>query len=128
MKVYLAGPINGCSDEEAGKWRSIATAALGSFCGIADPMVRDYRGVELDNVSDIVEGDKADIDWCDAVLAYCWKPSYGTAMEILYAHQQGKIVVVVSDSKSPWLVAHSDLVTPSLDSGIQYLSMWGMTA
>jgi hypothetical protein len=51
---------------------------------VLDPMDRDYRGKEDESVKDIVEGDKADIDWADAVIAYCPKPSVGTSMEVLY--------------------------------------------
>lgn len=125
MRIYLAGPVYGCSDSEAHAWRDIVRADhLGRTNELVDPMVRDYRGVELDNVEAIVTGDKADIDRCDAVLANCWQPSYGTAMEILYAHERNKIVVVVSDSGSPWLAAHAELVTPHLESALQYLSLW----
>ena len=129
MKVYLAGPINGCTDTEANGWRdAVRSDPLAQLAELLDPMARDYRGAEDSNVEAIVSGDKADIDSADAVLAYCWAPSYGTAMEILYAHERNKIVVVVSGSRSPWLLAHSDLVTSSLESGCQYLHLWAMTA
>lgn len=129
MKVYLAGPINGCTDEQAYGWRDAVRAdPLAQLAQIIDPMVRDYRGFETDAPEQIVAEDKADIDGCDVVLANCWKPSYGTSMEILYAHQRNKIVVIVSDSTSPWLAAHSNFVTPSLESACQYVHMWGMVA
>lgn len=115
-KVYLAGPINGCSDAEANGWRGAAKALLPDTY---DPMVRDYRGRELEPgiAAEIVENDKADIDQCDVVLVYYERPSVGTAMEVLYAYESGKWIVVVDRSGkplSPWLLYHSDFVTNSL--------------
>lgn len=43
MKVYLAGPINGCTDAEAKNWREELKT---HFPNAIDPMKRDYRGVE----------------------------------------------------------------------------------
>lgn len=130
MKVYLAGPIHGCTDEQAYGWRSYVRIfdPLGVFAEFLDPMERDYRGFETDTPEQIVSEDKADIDACDVLLANCWKPSWGTAMEILYARERNKVVVVVTDSASPWLAAHADFVTPSLESACQYVHLWGMVA
>lgn len=121
MRVYLAGPINGRSDAECNDWRAEAKRLLAKH-DILDPMARDYRGVEDINVSDIVEGDKADIDSCDAILAHCDTPSVGTSMEILYAWDRGKPVVVVVPQGarvSPWLRYHSVGVATDLWSGIR---------
>ena len=109
-KVYLAGPIFGCSDVEAKDWRATAKEQLGN---VLDPMVRDYRGVEDTNVKDIVEMDKQDIDQCSHMIAFVPKPSIGTSMEILYAWQKGITVVAVVPTKpvSPWLKYHATVVT-----------------
>lgn len=129
MKVYLAGPINGCDDSQAHGWRDAVRAdPLAKLAEIIDPMTRDYRGAEAANVEAIVAGDLTDIDSCDVLLANCWTPSYGTAMEIFYAHQKGKVVVIVSESRSPWLVHHCDFITDSLESACQFVHMWGMVA
>lgn len=112
--VYLAGPINGATDAEAMDWRVQATAVLGN---VLDPMARDYRGKEDESVADIVEGDKADIGSCRAVVAYCPKPSVGTSMEVLYAFERGiPVHVVVPDGApvSPWLRYHATTVSDSL--------------
>lgn len=111
MKIYLAGPINGCTDSEANDWRSDAKT---HFPDTLDPMARDYRGKEAEAVNDIVEGDKADIDNCDAMLVWFEKPSVGTSMEVLYAWERKKQVVTVNMSGkpiSPWLAYHSTVVT-----------------
>lgn len=117
MRVYLGGPINGCTDEEASGWRESVKPLLEAR-GIEwiDPMTRDYRGREMEPgiAAEIVNGDKEDIGNCDTLLMNCPRPSYGTAMEILYGYERGKGVVVVlpDDGRdpSPWIVFHSDKI------------------
>jgi nucleoside 2-deoxyribosyltransferase len=109
MKIYLSGPIMGCTDAEAKDWRAIAKG----LCPTAiDPMARDYRGIEGDHAAEIVQNDKADIRNCDGVLVY-WhllnRPNVGTSMEILYAWSQGKPIAVVNatgEPLSPWITYH----------------------
>ena len=120
-KLYLCGPINGCTDSECSDWREEVKQ---DFPLSLDPMRRDYRGADLsDLAAEIVAFDKEDIRACDAVLAYCPYPSVGTSMEIFYAHSIGKPVhlVVPSISKaSPWLTHHSvtgdESITEALNS------------
>ena len=110
MKVYLAGPIFGCTDEQCKAWREKAKELLPGF-EVLDPMSRDYRGKEGDNVADIVLGDKEDIRNSDAVLANAWKASWGTSMEVMYANVNNVRVVAfgAGDRPSPWLVYHTEL-------------------
>lgn len=117
MKVYLGGPINGCTDEEANGWReSVKTRLADMGATWLDPMDRDYRGREMEPgiAEAIVHGDKSDIRGCDVLLMNAPKPSYGTAMEILYGFELGKRVVVVlpDDGRepSPWVVYHSHVI------------------
>lgn len=120
MKVYLAGPINGRTDAECNDWRAEAKRLLTPHETL-DPMARDYRGMESLNFTDLVEGDKIDIDSCDALLAYCDVPSVGTSMEILYAWERGKRIVVVVPNGgrvSPWLTYHSLGVFDDLASAV----------
>lgn len=113
MRVYLGGPINGCTDAEASGWREAVKAVLAehghSWC---DPMDRDYRGRELEPgiAQKIVLGDMADITDCDVLLMNAPKPSYGTAMEIRYGRENGKRVIVVhpvGTVPSPWVIYHA---------------------
>jgi nucleoside 2-deoxyribosyltransferase len=109
VKIYLAGPINGCSDAEAFDWRDDMTARLEGHT-IISPMVRDYRGRENENVKEIVEGDKEDIRRSDVVIAYCPRPSVGTSMEVYLAWATQKLVLIYAPadaSISPWLRYHS---------------------
>lgn len=119
--VYLAGGINGLSDADATDWRERAKRLLSGW-DVLDPMARDYRGREDQNVTAIVEGDKADIDACDAVIVWAVRPSWGTAMEVLYAWERGRrVVVVCPGSVSPWLRYHSATVVATIEEAIHEL-------
>lgn len=121
MKVYLCGPINGCTDEECKDWREAAKAVLPDTL---DPMRRDYRGKEAVAYREIVEGDKEDIDGCDALLVNYDKPSVGTSMEILYAWQKDIYVLVVARPDaviSPWLRYHANKIVNSFEAAFEIL-------
>ena len=123
MKIYLAGPINGCTDEQANGWRS-QVKALHPDC--LDPMARDYRGKEAENVGTIVEGDKRDIDECDAMIVYFEKPSVGTSMEVLYGWENKKPIALVNVSNrplSPWLKYHSSYICRDIAEAIFRLKL-----
>ncbi len=121
MKLYLAGPINGCTDAEANDWRS-AVKKIHPDC--LDPMARDYRGKEAENCEDIVLGDKADIDSSNALIVYFEKPSVGTSMEVLYAWDRRKPVALVDKSMkplSPWLLYHSTYICKDVEEAVYRL-------
>jgi nucleoside 2-deoxyribosyltransferase len=110
-RVYLAGP------PFAEEYRRRATA-LAEAAGWepVDPMRRDFRGRTEGNEREIVEGDLAEIDSCDAVLAAFTHPDEGTSMEAWYAHAAGKRVVAYTGGARPhpWTVyvaaeIHADL-------------------
>ncbi len=79
-------------------------------------MRRDYRGVEDQNVDAIVRGDLVDVIESDVILANAARPSWGTAMEVFFAHSIGRpVVAVVGDGPvSPWLRHHSGHIVRSL--------------
>lgn len=121
--VYLAGPINGCTDRQANEWRAIAKNLLADFADVSDPMERDYRGSEEDNAQRIVDDDLRAIAYCNAIMVNPWRPSVGTAMETIYAYRELRrhVVVVRHDGLSPWFVANSHHVADSLPDAIAYL-------
>jgi nucleoside 2-deoxyribosyltransferase len=118
--IYLAGPINACSDSECNEWRTTAKVILSDKYDILDPMVRDYRDTCLDDYKYIVESDLDDVKKADIVLANCYKPSAGTSMELVYASQMGKKVYSAS-SPSPWVKYHSDKTFEHINDAIEYL-------
>ena len=111
-RVYLAGPPFA---EEYRHRADQLVRALG--WEPVDPMRRDFRGRTEGNEDEIVRGDLADIDSCDAVLAAFTAPDEGTAMEAWYAHSRGKRVIAYTGGPRPhpWTVyvaeaVHADLV------------------
>lgn len=116
MKVYLCGGINALSDAAAMGWRAAATRQLRHET--IDPMRRDYRGKESENVAAIIGEDLDDIAQCDALLVNAFSPSWGTAMEVALAKRvMNKYVVVWHPPEkpvSPWLRGHSDVICASL--------------
>jgi hypothetical protein len=131
ITIYLAGPINDCSDAECKDWRKAAREhfekigdSLGNFVRILDPMRRDYRGhVMTPGVRHlIVKGDKTDIRQADILLVYSPKPSYGTCMEMFEAYEYLKkwVVVVNADEfPSPWLDEHCDYRVPTFEEAYE---------
>ena len=127
MKVYLCGGINGLSDDDAKNWRDVATRLLGGLGHTTlDPMRRDYRGVEDDNVDAIISGDLDDIDRSDALIVNATRPSWGTAMEVFYAatfRPACPVVIIHPADKpvSPWLRGHSTTIVSSLPEAVAHL-------
>lgn len=124
--IYLAGPINGKTDDECRSWRVQAASILrAQGHEVLDPLTRDYRGRELENVSDLVTADLVDIRKSDAILANCQHPSWGTAMELRSAYIIGVPVFgwTSAPSKcSPWLHYHLKYLTDSMQSAADALA------
>ena len=80
-RVYLAGPPY--ADEYR---RRAADLVQARGFEPVDPMRRDFRGRTTGREAEIVEGDLAEIESCDVVLAAFTAPDEGTAMEAWHAH------------------------------------------
>jgi nucleoside 2-deoxyribosyltransferase len=118
-RVYLAGP------PFAAEYRRRASSLLREAgCEPVDPMRRDFRGRTEGKEREIVEGDLADIDSCDAVLADFTRPDEGTAMEAWYAHGRGIPVVAYTGGQPahPWTIYVSRSVHPELEEGVGALA------
>jgi hypothetical protein len=123
MLVYLAGPIFNQSDAEAHDWREEAKRLL--FAETSDPMSRDYRGKEDENVSDIVEGDKVDIQRATHILVNASSCSAGTSMEVIYSHWHAKDITLIipkGQRVSPWLRYHSTRIVHSVGEAAIWLN------
>jgi nucleoside 2-deoxyribosyltransferase len=118
-RVYLAGP------PYAEEYRRRAAALVRELgWEPVDPMRRDFRGRTKGNEDEIVEGDLADIDSCDAVLAAFISPDEGTAMEAWYAHAAGKRVVAYTGGTPPhpWTVYVADAAVSDLEGAVDALA------
>lgn len=123
MRVtYLCGGINGLSDAECRDWREVAKEFLTT--DTLDPMRRDYRGRENESFRDIVQGDLDDIAASDFVLVNATKPSWGTAMEVVYAAQARKVIVVFTGDapRSPWLRYHSSFLCQTAEDAVKLIN------
>jgi len=128
LVVYLAGPIQGCTDAQCNDWREyvtkqIETTELAARFAVLNPMDRDYRG-RYDVAPEIIQLDKRDINNSDVLFANIIQYSAGTSMEILYAWERDKVVVCVVPHDavlSPWIVYHSTKLVHSLDEGIEWI-------
>jgi nucleoside 2-deoxyribosyltransferase len=114
-RVYLAGPP--FADEYR---RRAAQLVRAHGWEPVDPMRRDFRGRTEGNEAEIVSGDLADIDGCDAVLAAFTEPDEGTAMEAWYAHAAGMPVIAYTGGRRPhpWTVYVATEVHAELEAAV----------
>jgi nucleoside 2-deoxyribosyltransferase len=118
-RVYLAGP------PYAEEYRRRAEALVREIgWEPVDPMRRDFRGQTEGREVEIVEGDLAEIESCDAVLAAFTVPDEGTAMEAWYAHGLGKLVVAYTGGTPPhpWTAYVADVICDDLERAVLALS------
>jgi len=115
--IYLCGGINGLSDADCKNWREQAKSLLKGVT--LDPMVRDFRGREDQAGSMLVHADLHDISKCQFLLVNATRPSWGTAMELVYAHQSHKTVIAFvapGNPISPWLRYHCSEIHLTLEA------------
>jgi len=83
-------------------------------------MRRDFRGHAQGHEAELVEGDLADIQSCEAVLAAFTAADEGTAMEAWYSQAARKPVIAYTGGTQPhpWVVYVSDSVHDNLEDAI----------
>lgn len=122
--IYLCGAISGRSDADANDWRTIAGSL--SRWPVLNPMRHDYRGRELMNVKQIVEGDLKDISQSWAVLYFFdGQISAGSSMEMFHAYWSNKAVVLVNVNKvalTPWMIYHASRIAYDLREAFGHLN------
>ena len=115
--IYLAGPVAGCTVDEANEWREEIRSRLPhGIVGISplrcEPLKEGMKYTEEGASPKMWSDPRAiatknwlDTESCDLVLAYLPKklndrrPSYGTVIEIGWAIGLRKPLIVVSDDK-----------------------------
>lgn len=117
-RVYLAGPP---SAEEYRRRATVLVRRAG--WEPVDPFRRDFRGRTAGHEQEIVEGDLAEIDSCDAVLAAFTYADEGTAMEAWYARRSGKPVIAYTGGTPPhpWTVYVATRVCADLEDAVAAL-------
>ena len=123
--IYLCGGMKDLSIEEKTEWRDIAIKELSIKFKIFNPMRRNFRDTEFQSQNEIVSLDKKDVIESDILLVNATKPSWGTAMEIMFAFIRHKIIIAFTGSEykktSPWVAFHSTRVCETLEESIKYI-------
>lgn len=96
LTIYLAGPMDNCTQEYQKGWRDATKEYLDMYkIKVLDPCRRPHDA-DL-TAREIYELDLIDVKNSDLILADTrpvQRPSWGTAMEIMYAHEVCKIPVI----------------------------------
>ena len=128
--VYLAGPIDYQTKEEATRWRNEAKKLLKANC--LDP-TEGLGGLQWtgDGAQDakVVERDRRMVAEADVLLVK-FKPAIpfiGTSMEIAFAHTWGKPVVMFTEGVafkqvSPFLLYHVEATFMWLEQAAEYIN------
>lgn len=141
--VYLAGPVLGCTQTQAHDWRLTFAATLpegidaisplrcepiiGQRYGMgnnSDPKFGTARAIGAKNIYDVRT--------CDLTLAYLPVPvdgrhqSFGTIVEIAWAHAFGKPVILVTDDPEvrdhPCINACAGWLLETLDEAVELIT------
>ena len=119
--LYLCGGIYNLTKKQQKEWRNQVKKELSKHYKIIDPTNKPYTGR---NQKEIVEYDKQNIIRSDVIIVNATKPSWGTAMEILYAYQHHKKIIVFTKDKNPWLEYHSTVICETLQQVIITTKIW----
>ena len=92
LRVYLAGPIRGCNQEQRTWWRTEVKSRLEREFDFEDPTLWPKEGV-------VIPKEVPSIEDCDIVLANMWKESIGTTLGIARARHQGKPVILIDSNR-----------------------------
>jgi nucleoside 2-deoxyribosyltransferase len=104
INIYLAGPIEGCNDNEINDWRDkVKGDFLYGIKGINPYRAEEVGTAAFETKKRIITKNYLDIKNCDGVLAWLpvyvnkRRPSYGTTTEIAWAYSLQKPIWIVSD-------------------------------
>lgn len=143
MKVYLAGPITGCSYKGATTWREAATRYLARYGLTAFSPMRnkEYLGGEeeialsynlpehfMSQPKHLFNRDKNDVLTSNALLINLYgaeRISIGTMFELAWAHILNIPTVVVMELDNlhvhPFVTESASFVVPNLDMGCEVI-------
>lgn len=125
-KVFLSGPIRGLPRELSLGWRDKAKELLEPDA----PVLHALRGREsketLPDPRIAIHRDKQDIRDADILLVndtFSDASMIGTAMEVIYAHEREKLVVIFGHGheKDYWLNYHSHVRFDTLEEACTFI-------
>lgn len=126
IKVFLSGPIRGLPRAQSLGWRDKADKLLKQKC-ITIHALRGREDTETFPDSRIaIQRDKGDIAGSDIVLVndtFSNASMIGTAMEVIYAYQLNKLVLVFGNAHSQdyWLNFHSHARFKDLEEACTFI-------
>ncbi len=122
-KVYLSGPMDNVSEEEGKGWRGDAKGLLHEH-GITASDPYDFEQ-DIDTPKLLVKTDLSYIIQCHGMIINASQNivTWGSPMEVLWAHQNGIINVAFTGTlhPSPWLSTHST-ITQTLDQAVEIMA------
>ena len=96
-RVYLAGPISGCNEEQRHGWRTQVKDKYGKQIDFLDPTDNLVRREA--SPYEFVQADLRAIEEADGLLVNMWRESIGSAMGVMHAHRHGRPVVVADPNR-----------------------------
>ena len=126
LTIFLSGPIRGLSRDESLLWRRKAQELLSPKA----TTVHALRGRETKETFPdpriAIHRDKADIRKADILLVNDTVKNasmIGTSMEVIYAHQLEKLVVIYGEAHSNdyWLNYHSHVRFNTLEQACAFI-------
>ena len=131
--VYLAGPIEGCEDEEINGWRERCQEDfVDGIRGINPFRAEELGEYNAETKKRIITKNYMDATSCDGTLAYMPKainerrPSYGTTFEIAWAFALQKPCWIVTDDEyiiNHPLMNHSSMIFLSMGEATDHINM-----
>jgi len=136
--IYLAGPVGGLTEEEAKGWRKQFADDLKFYAevkGISPLRAEPPTDGSYDIQNSANSGDECwgspravasknyfDVTHCDIVVAYLPSKSLGTVVEMAWAFEMGKSVILVSDvpdiADHPLLMRCASWIVPTLEDAM----------
>lgn len=125
--VFLCGPMRGIPREQSLGWRQEATQLLSDKFYVLHAMRQRENRETLPDPRVAVARDKSDIIRSDVLLVndtFAGASMIGTAMEIMFAHQLNKIIIVFGDGHPAdyWLQYHCHLRVETLREACEHIN------
>lgn len=125
-KVFLSGPIRGLPREHSLGWRKKADKLLSPKIKTIHALRGREKKETLPDPRIAIHRDKRDIDHSDILLVNDTFESasmIGTAMEVIYAFQNGKLVILFGHAheKDYWLNYHSHVRLDTLEEACKFI-------